>query len=62
MTKAKKLKVTLVRSPAGRIGAHRACVSGLGLRKLRHSVVVADTRENRGMIHRVAYLLQVEEA
>lgn len=62
MSKAKKLKVTLVRSPAGRISAHRNCVTGLGLRKLRHSVVVADTAANRGMINRVAYLLQVEEA
>lgn len=62
MASPKKLKVTLVRSPAGRIAAHRACVSGLGLRKIRQSVIVADTPENRGMIHRAAYLLQVEEA
>jgi large subunit ribosomal protein L30 len=62
MAGRKKLKVTLVRSPFGRIAAHRACVSGLGLRKIRQSVVVADTPENRGMINRAAYLLQVEEA
>jgi large subunit ribosomal protein L30 len=62
MSKGKKLKVTLVRSAAGRIAAHRACVTGLGLRKLRHTVLVADTPANRGMINRVAYLLQVEEA
>ena len=61
MSSAKKVKVTLVRSPFGRIPAHRACVSGLGLRKIRQSVIVADTRENRGMIGRVAYLLRVEE-
>jgi large subunit ribosomal protein L30 len=51
-----------VKSPFGRVAAHRACVTGLGLRKIRQSVVVADTPENRGMIGRVAYLLQVEEA
>jgi large subunit ribosomal protein L30 len=62
MAGRKKLKVTLVRSPFGRIAAHRACVSGLGLRKIRQSVVVADTPENRGMINQAAYLLQVEEA
>jgi large subunit ribosomal protein L30 len=62
MASAKKLKVTLVRSTAGRIAAHRACVNGLGLRKIRQSVVVADTPQNRGMINRAAYLLQVEEA
>ncbi len=62
MVGRKKLKVTLVRSPFGRIAAHRACVSGLGLRKIRQSVVVADTPENRGMISRAGYLLRVEEA
>lgn len=62
MAMQKKLKVTLVKSPFGRIAAHRACVTGLGLRKIRQSVVVADTPENRGMIRRAGYLLQVEEA
>jgi large subunit ribosomal protein L30 len=62
MASAKKIKVTLVKSPFGRIAAHRACVTGLGLRKIRQSVVVADTPQIRGMIGRVAYLLQVEEA
>jgi large subunit ribosomal protein L30 len=62
MAVQKKLKVTLVKSPFGRIAAHRACVTGLGLRKIRQSVVVADTPENRGMIRRAGYLLQVEEA
>jgi len=62
MPSSKKFKVTLMKSPFGRIPAHRACVTGLGLRKIRSSVVVADTPENRGMIGRVAYLLQVEEA
>lgn len=61
-TRPRKLKVTLVRSPAGRIAAHRACVRGLGLRRLRHSVLVDDTPQNRGMIRQAAFLLQVEEA
>lgn len=62
MTGTKKLKVTLVKSPAGRVAAHRACVTGLGLRKIRQSRVLADTPEIRGMINRVSYLLKVEEA
>jgi large subunit ribosomal protein L30 len=53
--------VTLVRSPIGRGRKHQACVRGLGLRRLRHSVVVADTPENRGMINKVAYMLKCEE-
>jgi len=62
MAKTKLLKVTLVKSRHGRLKAHKACVAGLGLRKLNHSVTVQDTPENRGMINKVAYLLQVEEA
>jgi len=62
MAKTKLLKVTLVKSRHGRLKVHKACVAGLGLRKLNHSVTVQDTPENRGMINKVAYLLQVEEA
>lgn len=60
--KAHKLKVTLVRSKFGRIASHRACVSGLGLRRMHHAVLVEDTPENRGMINRVSYMLRVEDA
>jgi len=57
----KKLKVTLVKSKHGRKKGHEACVRGLGLRRIRHSVEVLDTPENRGMINKVSYLLKVEE-
>jgi large subunit ribosomal protein L30 len=57
----RQLRVMLLKSISGRLPRHRACVSGLGLRRIRHSVVVADTPENRGMINKVSYLLQVEE-
>ena len=55
-----QLKLTLIKSKFGRLESHKACISGLGLRRMHHSVVVADTPENRGMINRVAYLLRVE--
>lgn len=58
---AKKLRVTLVRSPIGTGKRHQACVRGLGLRRIRHSVEVVDTPENRGMINKVSYLLKCEE-
>jgi large subunit ribosomal protein L30 len=58
----RQLRVQLIRSTSGRTARHKACVSGLGLRRIRHSVVVADTPENRGMINKVSYLLKVEEA
>ncbi|MGN8159368.1 50S ribosomal protein L30 [Salinisphaera sp. RV14] len=58
----KRIKVTLIKSPIGRIARHRACVRGLGLRRVNHSVEVTDTPENRGMINKVADMLAVEEA
>lgn len=61
MTTQKQLKVTQKRSTIGRLASHKACVAGLGLRRINHSVVVADTPENRGMINKVGYLLDVEE-
>ena len=57
-----KLKVTLVKSTNRRIEKHKACVMGLGLRRIRHSVTLDDTPEIRGMINKVSYLLKVEEA
>ncbi|MDJ0941151.1 MAG: 50S ribosomal protein L30 [Woeseiaceae bacterium] len=62
MADPKELKVTLVKSKHGRLKSHKACVSGLGLRKMHQTVTVKDTPENRGMINRISYLLSVEEA
>jgi large subunit ribosomal protein L30 len=61
MTGKKTLKVTLVKSPIGTRPRHRACVRGLGLRRVNETVEVIDTPEVRGMINRVSYLLQVRE-
>jgi large subunit ribosomal protein L30 len=61
MAAGKKLKVTLVRSPSGRGKRHIACVRGLGLRRIRHSVVLQDTPAIRGMINKVSYLVECEE-
>ena len=58
----KTIKLTLVRSTTGHLRSHKACVKGLGLRRMHHSVVVEDTPCNRGMINKVSYLLRVEEA
>ena len=57
----KNLKVTLTKSTIGRLKSHKACVRGLGILRIRHSVVVSDTPENRGMINKVSYMLNVEE-
>jgi len=56
-----KLRVTQVRSANGRIQKHKACLRGLGLRRMHHTVELANTPENRGMVNKVSYLLEVEE-
>jgi large subunit ribosomal protein L30 len=58
----KMLKVTLVRSMYGRGAKHLACVRGLGLRRMHHTVEVEDTPAVRGMINKVSHLLRCEEA
>ena len=62
MAKSKELKVTLVKSKHGRLKSHKACIAGLGLRRIHQTVSVQNTPENRGMINRISYLLSVEEA
>jgi large subunit ribosomal protein L30 len=57
----KTVKVTLVRSVINTRASHRATVRGLGLRRLNHTVEVADTLEVRGMINKVGYLLKLED-
>lgn len=57
----KQISVTLTKSVHGRIEAHKACVRGLGLRRIGHTVQVEDTPAVRGMINKVCYMLRVEE-
>ena len=62
MASEKTVKLTLVRSMNGRLKSHKACARGLGIRKMHNAVTVIDTPENRGMINRISYMLNVEEA
>ena len=57
----KKLKVTLIKSYFGTGKRHIACVKGLGLRRMHHTVEVEDTPAVRGMIDKVAYMVKCEE-
>jgi large subunit ribosomal protein L30 len=59
-SEGKKLRVTLVKSVIGTKQAHRACVRGLGLRRMHHTVEVEDTPAVRGMIGKANYLLKCE--
>ncbi|MGH8120718.1 MAG: 50S ribosomal protein L30 [Gammaproteobacteria bacterium] len=60
--KSKQLKVTLRRSLNKRLADHKASVTGLGLRRIGHTVTVSDTPEIRGMIRKVAFMVAVEDA
>ncbi len=59
---AATIKVTLVKSLAGQLRNIVASAKGLGLRGVNHTVTVADTPQNRGMIHAASHLLKVEKA
>jgi large subunit ribosomal protein L30 len=61
MAKPKQIKVTLNKGRHGRLKTHRACIAGLGLRRIRQTVTILDTPENRGMINKISYLVSVED-
>ena len=63
MSEAKgKVKVTLVKSVIGTLESHRACVRGLGLKRMNQTRVLEDTPAVRGMINKVNYLVKAEVA
>lgn len=57
---SKSISVTQTKSPIGRLKNHKACLVGLGLRRIGHTVTVEDTPSVRGMINRVHYMVRVE--
>ena len=62
MSGAKRIRVKQVRSQIGYDRRQRATLRGLGLRRLNHTVELADTPAVRGMIDKVIHLVVVEEA
>lgn len=58
---AEKLEITLVKSMIGRPEKHRKILQGLGLTKVRKTVVISDTPANRGMADKVCHLVKVVE-
>ncbi len=59
---AKKIKIKLVRSTCKRLKSHKACVAGLGLRRMHQIVEVEDTPCTRGMINKVNYMVEIQES
>jgi large subunit ribosomal protein L30 len=58
---AKRVKVTLIRSAIGFNETQAKTVEGMGLRRLNHTVELADTPATRGMIHKVRHLVTISE-
>lgn len=57
---AKKVKITLRKSPIGFNRNQAKVVEGMGLRRLGYTVELLDTPATRGMIHKVRHLVDVE--
>ncbi len=57
----KTLKVTQVKSSIGRLPKHKATITGLGLRRIGHTVELEDTPSVRGMINAVSYMVRIED-
>ena len=58
----KTVKVTQIKSVYGQLASIRGSVRGLGLRRIGHTVVVADTPSNRGMMNAASHMLKIEPA
>ncbi len=57
----KTIKVTQTKSSIGRLPKHKATITGLGLRRIGHTVELEDTPSVRGMVNAVNYMVKVEE-
>jgi large subunit ribosomal protein L30 len=58
--KTRSLRITLVRSLVGYPVRQHQAARGLGLRKIRSSVVRPDTPEIRGLVNTIVHLVKVD--
>lgn len=56
-----RLKVTQLKSAIGFNKAQGTALRALGLRRIRHTVEVEDTKSIRGLLLKVRHLVQIEE-
>ena len=59
--KARRIRITQLRSGIGYDDRQRAALRGLGLRRIRHSVEREDTAAVRGLVSKVSHLVHVED-
>ncbi len=57
---AKKIKVTQIRSKIGAQKKQKACLKGLGLRKINSFSLLENSPAVRGMIQKVNHLVKIE--
>lgn len=55
----KTVTLKLVRSPIGSLPKHKACLQGLGLKRMHQTVELEDTPSVRGMINKVSHMLAI---
>ena len=56
----KKIFITQVKSTIGCLPQHKATIIALGLRHIGHTVQKNDTKEIRGMINKVNYMIKIQ--
>ena len=57
----KTITVKLIKSTHGRVERHKACVRGLGLRKIGSVRTLENTPAVRGVIKKVIHLLEIQK-
>jgi large subunit ribosomal protein L30 len=60
-TDGTRLRITQIRSAIKRQQNQKKTLEALGIKRMRHTVEHNDTPQIRGMIHKIAHLLEVEE-
>ena len=61
MSKDKTMTIKLVKSGIGRMEKHKLCIKGLGFKKLNQTVTILDTPSNRGMVNKIADMIEGQE-
>ena len=62
MSKEKTITIKLVKSGIGRMKKQKLCIKGLGFKKLNQTVTVLDTPSNRGLVNKIADMIEIQES
>jgi large subunit ribosomal protein L30 len=62
MSKEKTMTIKLIKSGIGRMEKHKLCIKGLGFKKLNQTVTVLDTPSNRGLVNKIADMIEIQES